>query len=417
MTTSDIPSTLLQPPWLNITRALWVVLAGLSIIIMVASTVIAVREPLPSCVSPEAICGPWSVTREDQDLARALGLPGGLLMAAYLGGMIVTKLAFVVVGLLIFLRRSDDWMAQLLSLMLVMFAVEGVQNLGPVMPLVNALYVIPAVIFILLPFIFPDGRFVPRWTKWALLPLLVLTVTASSLPALGLPVTSTSYSLMLLLAFGVWLVVAAYAFIFRYRRVSSPAQRQQTKWVVGGFLVTMVLFVPFALVLIWFPPHTSTPQRLAFMLLVYTPLYLLSYLGIPLGVAFAILRYRLWDIDVIVRRTLIYTVLTGLLALVFFGVVTLLSGLLSAVTGQQSALAVVVSTLVIAALFNPLRRRVQEGIDRRFYRKKYDAQQVLAQFALFARDETDLDALTGELARVIQETLQPESVSIWLKRQ
>jgi hypothetical protein len=107
--------------------------------------------------------------------------------------------------------------------------------------LVNALYVIPAVIFVLLPFIFPDGRFVPHWTKWTLLPLLVLTVTASSLPALGVPVTSASYSFMLLLAFGLWIVVAAYAFIYRYRRVSNPMQRQQTKWVVGGFLVTMLL--------------------------------------------------------------------------------------------------------------------------------------------------------------------------------
>jgi hypothetical protein len=118
------------------------------------------------------------------------------------------------------------------------FDIGGGAEPGPVIPLVSALCVIPAVIFVLLPFIFPDGRFVPHWTKWALLPLLVLTVTASSLPALGVPVTTTSYSLMLLLAFGVWLVAAADAFIFRYRRVSSPAQRQQTQWVVGDLLVT-----------------------------------------------------------------------------------------------------------------------------------------------------------------------------------
>lgn len=417
MTNFDTPSTQLRPPWLHITRAAWVVLAGLSILMLVASIAVAMRQPLPSCASPDAICGPWSITREDQDLASALGLPGGLLAVIYHGGLAITKLVYIMVGLLIFMRRSNDWMAQLLSLMLVMFAVEGVQNLGPLMPLVNVLYVVPAVIFVLLPFIFPDGRFVPRWTQWALVPLLLVSVTASSLPVLGLPVTSTGYSLLLLLSFGAWLIVAGYAFIYRYRRVSSPAQRQQTKWAVGGFLVGMLLFIPFTIVLIWFPPDTPSPQRLAFMLLVYMPLYVLSYLGIPLGVAFAILRYRLWDIDVLVRKTLVYSVLTALLALVFFGVVTLLSGLLSTVTGQQSALAVVASTLVIAALFNPLRRRVQNGIDRRFYRKKYDAQQVLAQFALFARDETDLDALTGELARVIQETLQPEGISIWLKRQ
>jgi hypothetical protein len=138
----------------------------------------------------------------------------------------------------------------------------------------------------------------------------------------------------------------------------------------------------------------------------------------PLSIVVSILRYRLWDIDVVIRKTLVYTVLTVLLGLVYFGSVILLQQLFGALTGiEQSTLAVVVSTLVIAALFTPPRRRIQDAIDRRFFRKKYNAQQVLAKFAITARDETDLDALLAELVRMVDETLQPEHLSVWLLKQ
>lgn len=147
--------------------------------------------------------------------------------------------------------------------------------------------------------------------------------------------------------------------------------------------------------------------------MIWTIMNLIATL-IPITFAVAILRANLWDIDVVIRRTTVYAVLTALLATVYFGSVVVLQRLLSPFTGESTP-AVVLSTLLIAGLFLPLRRRIQGVIDRRFFRRKYDAEKVLQQFAATVRDETDLDALTAELVRVIQETMQPEHVSIWLK--
>ena len=181
--------------------------------------------------------------------------------------------------------------------------------------------------------------------------------------------------------------------------------RAQLLWAFGGFALGIWLF------LFNFPAAFGWVGNAAYAFTV------VSSLGIPvmgLGLAMAVLRYRLFDIGVIIRRTTAYAILTALLALVYFGSVVVLQQFLTPLTGD-TAPAVILSTLLIAALFLPLRRRVQDVIDRRFFRQKYDAEKTLAAFAATARNETDLDALTAELARVIQETMQPEHVSVWLR--
>jgi hypothetical protein len=144
---------------------------------------------------------------------------------------------------------------------------------------------------------------------------------------------------------------------------------------------------------------------------------LLSFGGVPIAVGFAVLKYRLYDIDLIINRTLVYGALTATLALIYFGGVAMVQAIFRALTSQehQPQLAVVVSTLLIAALFNPLRRRVQGFIDRLFYRRKYDAAKTLEAFSSKLRDETNLDALNDDLTRVVAETMQPALVSLWLR--
>jgi len=213
------------------------------------------------------------------------------------------------------------------------------------------------------------------------------------------------------------LLAAPFGQIYRYRRISTALQRQQTKWVMISLFVTVFIGIIPGFMGLFFPEWINPLSPFApYQAIISSSTPLLMGL-FPLAITFAILRYRLWDVDVLIRRTLVYGALTVMLALMFFGGVTLLQGLFQAVSGQQSAISIVLSTLAIAALFNPLRKRVQDFIDRRFFRKKYNAEQMLARFAARARDETDIEQLSAELMSVVEETLQPELLSLWLKPQ
>jgi hypothetical protein len=144
-------------------------------------------------------------------------------------------------------------------------------------------------------------------------------------------------------------------------------------------------------------------------------IFIPALIGFPISIGIAIVRYRLYDIDILINRTLVYGALSATLALIYFGGVATTQAIFRALTGQQEQpqLAIVISTLLIAALFNPLRRRIQRFIDRRFYRRKYDARKTLEAFSAKLRDETDLDALSDDLVGVVKETMQPSHISLW----
>lgn len=203
--------------------------------------------------------------------------------------------------------------------------------------------------------------------------------------------------------------------IYRYRRVSTPIQRQQTKWVIAGFAIA---FGPLAIsltieysVLIQIFPKSSL-----LISLVQLPFDLLLLI-FPLSLGFAILRYRLWDIDVLVNRALVYGALTISLGLIYAGLVIGFQTLFGEFIRQTNGVVIVASTLVIAALFQPLRNRIQHVIDRRFYRRKYDSVRTLEAFSATLHNEVDLATLSEHLVKVVQETMQPASVSLWLRPQ
>lgn len=195
---------------------------------------------------------------------------------------------------------------------------------------------------------------------------------------------------------------------FRYKQ-GSFLEREQIKWLF--FAGAVFIFAVVLLLSYWSTSPSSTDFAWQDFF------FLISVLAFPLAIANAILRYRLYDIDILIRRTLQYGLLTGLLVLLYFGGIITLQGIFASLTGEQnSPLVTVITTLGIAAVFNPLRRRVQEFIDRRFYRKKYDAANALNRFAAAVRDDVDFSRISGAIFEIIEETIQPETASVWFNR-
>jgi hypothetical protein len=276
--------------------------------------------------------------------------------------------------------------------------------------------------------LFPDGRLPSRrwrplaWLSGAVIVVLSLSFGLAPGPVASLPgkirnpfglesfpwlsdAANVGFPLLALC-----ILASVVSLVLCYRR-SRDEEREQIKWIAFAASVVGLLFLIGLVISLIYGSKPPSWTRLL------DTMTALSYTGVPIAVGFAVLKYRLYDIDVIINRTLVYGSLTAMLALVYFGGVTAAQAIFRTLTGQeqQPQLAIVVSTLVIAALFNPLRRRIQSFIDRRFYRKKYDARKTLEGFSARLRDETNLGALSDELVAVVRETMQPVHVSLWLR--
>jgi hypothetical protein len=396
-----------------IARVGWVALT-LLVLTLNAIAIPQANALMQTVCQPGALCiNGWTPAEVSQ--IQQFGLSPGLLAAYQIGWDVGTTLIYTALAALIFWRRSFDRMALFCAYMLVLFGGAtytslldvGLRTVAPAwFWLVGGLELLAQVCVPTFFLLFPSGRFVPRWTRWGVLVVFLYEVwyvffADNSLP--GLP-----FAALLLGLVGLQ--------VYRYRRVSLFRERQQTKWVVFGLAMALGGLALFIIIVKLFLPPELLNSPVAWSLIPTTVTDGLL-LFIPISIAIAILRSRLYDIDVLINRTLVYGTLTGILALIYVGLVIGLGSLVRLFTGQisQSPVVIVASTLAIAALFQPLRHRLQKIVDRRFYRSKYDAAKTMEAFSATLRNEVDLSQLREHLLNVVQETMQPTHVSLWLR--
>jgi hypothetical protein len=397
--------------WLFSARMLWFLILLLTVGKTALGLPLIFAEKNSICMASDEICslGNSLSTRQVQTLEST-----GISLTTYarlsLTWELITSAIWAGIGLLIFFLRPKEWLALIASAMMIVFISAGTESqistaypsLGTAAEMIFNLGNILLFLFIGL---FPNGRFSPRWIRWYWLGIVVISVLPSSIWLQNSDIANEFYVIFWV----SFLLLGPYSQIYKYRNESTAVERQQTKWFVLGFAAFA------GTLLVGFVSQSMLPQDGIVQILIDTFLFDSAGLLIPISIAISILRYRLWDIDLIIRRTLVYGGLTVTLALIYFGGVVLFQGILSAITGEsRSEIVTVATTLAIAALFTPLRKRIQQDIDRRFYRKKYSAEQALATFSALARQETDLATLTGQLVSVVQESLQSERVTLWL---
>ncbi len=404
-------SARLAPGWLGAARALWLALVLFNLIWYLANLPANYQNLLVPCEGPQ--CAYAALTGEEVGVLGQLGLSIEFYAAYQLGVLGAPSAVMVALGVLIFVRRSQDAIGLLASFALVSFGLSGEWPLAEQSALMASLAwlldSLAVTAMVMLFFLFPDARAVPRWTRYAVAFVVSLEALLFGLILLAPQIwerLETGVGDLVIVGF---LAAGLVAQVQRYRFHSGVVQRQQTKWVLFGLAGTAIAYLLWVLTFMILPIGRGAP-RLYWNLLGLAGLTLLIT-ALPISLAVSILRYRLFDIDVLINRTLIYGTLSGALALIYFVSVILLQRIFPA----ESQVAVVLSTLAIAALFTPLRSRIQDAIDKRFYRSKYDAERTLAAFGRALRQEVDFDSLRSKLLTTAGESVQPKTISLWVR--
>ena len=372
-----------------------------------------------ACRGPN--CNYLAISLAEMETLEAWGLSPRAFALIMTGMTVLAASVWCLLSGLILWRQGASRNGWAISLALIVIPVTVIADADNLANNIPALF-IPSVIlsqlgtaiFFLFLYLFPNGRFYPRW---AFVPLS-LSYVSFSMFSLGfagfIALPAWAFDASVLSASGLVSLTIGFQ-ILRYRRVSTALERQQTKWVLLGFSAIALSFPVWILLFGGVLDIPAGPPRLLATLGGWL-LTLVIISGLPVTIAIAIMRYRLWEIDLVIHRTLSYSALSAVLVSVYLGSVLVLQSTFQAITGQsQGELVTVLSTLAIAALFGPVQRRVQAGIDRRFYRRKYDAAQTLASFAASVRNETDLERLSAQVVSVVKDTMQPASVGLWLR--
>jgi hypothetical protein len=408
-----------RPRLLALTRIGWWLTTTLSLVVFAPSVLQVYFDARTVCASP-LTCAPDQLTPQAAHNLHGIGWSAGTYSNFTVALALISMLAWLSIGALIAWRKWNDVMALLVSAQAV---TQSVSQVTPVETFHVSVWFIPAImlsfvsslLLFLLFALFPNGRFVPRWLKWAAV-IYAFFAIMSSLPyamiphAIADPLSSAANAIWF--AFMGLLIASQF---YRYRYASTAVERQQTKWVIFAFCA--VIFLQFAVALPQlFIPSLSQDGSLYNLSLdaVDTIILLIG----PVCIAIAILRYRLYDIDILIKRTLVYGSLTAILAALYFALVIGAQTLTRQLTGldvAQQPVVIVLSTLLIAALFQPLRHRLQRTIDRRFDRSHYDAAKTVAAFSASLRSEVNLQQLNERLLGVVEETMRPTHASLWLR--
>jgi len=388
--------------WLTVARVIWLLLVVLAIALWTLGTFEEASEPPPSCL--EIQCDPFDLSAQDLEVMQILQLPINLIATGWIATNIGLGLIYFVLTGLIFWRKSDDWIGLLTSFALIFLGAvfftesdDAVWRTYPALqPLLRIVQITGFAALMLLFFYFPDGQFIPRGRAFRLAIWFSLLFVA---PLGVATVRATALEISLIM---VMVCIGLAAQFYRYRRVSDSLQRQQTKWVVLGLVTSILVMFIWAFAGAYFPSNRPDPERIYFLLFI-RPIVFILIIFLPLTFAFSILRYRLWNIDLVINRALVYGTLTAAIVALY---VLLVGGFGALFQSSGNLLVALLATGLAALLFQPLRERLQKGVNRLMYGERDNPVTVLTQ--LGQRLETTIapEAALPTLVETVAQTLK-----------